>query len=80
MLHNGAKLLFGGKRLEIRNFEEGYFFMPTVVELTNTDNPLFKEEVFGPVFALFKSKNEKEMIELANNTEFGLGAVIVTSG
>ncbi len=51
--------------------------MPTVLE-SDKDNSIVKEETFGPVFALLKCKNEKEMLEIANNTDFGLGGVVVS--
>lgn len=74
---SGAELLFGGKRLEEEIFKKGYFMEPTVLEVEET-NPLLKEETFGPVFALIKAKDENDCIRIANNTDYGLGAVIVT--
>jgi succinate-semialdehyde dehydrogenase/glutarate-semialdehyde dehydrogenase len=41
--------------------------------------PAFDEELFGPVAALIKVKNEKEGIKIANDTNFGLGAAVFTS-
>lgn len=39
---------------------------------------MFTEETFGPIFPICKVKTEAEMIEIANNTEYGLGAVVVS--
>jgi len=74
----GAKILYGGKRPEDSELQAGNFYMPTVCEIERTDNILFTEETFGPVFALMKVSGEEEMIRLANDTEYGLGCVIVS--
>jgi len=77
----GATLLYGGKRLEGEGYGAGNFYMPTVCEMPeglDVNNVLLKEETFGPVFALLKAKSEEEAVEMANNTEFGLGSVIVS--
>lgn len=51
--------------------------MPTIIE-TDRTNIMAKEETFGPVFTLLKAKNEKDMLDIANDTDFGLGAVVVS--
>jgi len=73
----GAKLLYGGKRPEDPNLQAGNFYIPTVVEVEE-GNLLLKEETFGPVFALVKAKGDEELLRLANDTEYGLGCVIVS--
>ncbi|KAE9372605.1 putative aldehyde dehydrogenase [Stipitochalara longipes BDJ] len=70
-----AKLLTGGKR----KGERGYFFEPTIFLEPADDNPAYKEEIFGPVLVIKTFKTEEEVIELANNTDFGLAACIYTS-
>ena len=71
----GAKILFGGKRLN----RKGYFFEPAVVANVKTDMRIAKEEVFGPVAPIIVVKDEDEAIKVANNSEFGLGASIWTN-
>lgn len=65
----GAKVLVGGKPLE--NLGPN-FFEPTVLTDVPETCVIAKEETFGPVAALFKFDTEEQVIELANNTEFGL--------
>jgi len=73
----GAKVLFGGKKPEEGELKEGNFYMPTLCEV-DRENILMKEETFGPVFALTKVNGENDAIEVANDTEYGLGCVIVS--
>src|SRR5213593_3232098 len=69
-LSKGAKLLTGGKRHALG----GTFFEPTVLANVNTSMKVTREETFGPVAPLFRFKDEKEAIRLANDTEFGLAS------
>ncbi len=66
----GAVLLSGGKRLE----GAGNFYEPTVLASVPRNSPAYCDEVFGPVAMLFSVANVDEAIELANATDFGLGA------
>jgi len=74
---HGAKLLYGGKRPEDPNLQAGNFYIPAVVEVLEGDL-LLKEETFGPVFALVKAHGDEELLRLANDTEYGLGCVIIS--
>jgi len=69
-LAKGAKLLTGGKRHALG----GTFFEPTVLANVDTTMKVTREETFGPVAPLFRFKDEKEAIKLANDTEFGLAS------
>jgi succinate-semialdehyde dehydrogenase/glutarate-semialdehyde dehydrogenase len=64
----GARLLVGGKRLS------GQFFEPTVIADATADMLCAKEETFGPFAPVFKFKTEKEAVDAANATEFGLAS------
>ncbi len=66
----GAKVLTGGKPHELR----GLFYQPTVLADVSGDMKLCCEETFGPVAPLFKFKDEKEVIDLANDTNYGLAS------
>ena len=52
----------------------GWYYPPTVITEVTPDMRMYGEEVFGPVAALFRVGNAEDAIELANATEFGLGA------
>ncbi|MHA7843835.1 MAG: NAD-dependent succinate-semialdehyde dehydrogenase [Winogradskyella sp.] len=71
-LDNGATVLFGNQR-------DKAFYHPTIIEDVTKDMPLFREEVFGPVAAIIKVKNEEEAYELAADTNFGLGSMLFTA-
>ena len=66
----GAKLLTGGNRIH----GPGFFYEPTVLVNVPKDSPAYREEVFGPVAAVFRVGDVHEAISLANDTTFGLGS------
>jgi succinate-semialdehyde dehydrogenase/glutarate-semialdehyde dehydrogenase len=66
----GARVLTGGKRHE----KGGQYFQPTVLADVTPQMKVTHEETFGPVAPLYRFKSEKELLELANNTEYGLAA------
>lgn len=74
-----AALLCGGERPADESLAEGFYVMPTVFENVSRDARIAREEIFGPVIALFNAKNYDEAIEIANDTEFGLSAAICTN-
>lgn len=69
-LAKGAILQVGGKTHALG----GLFFEPTVLTNAKQNMLLAKEETFGPVAPLFRFKDEREAIALANDTEFGLAS------
>jgi succinate-semialdehyde dehydrogenase/glutarate-semialdehyde dehydrogenase len=74
-IQKGAIVLTGGKRVE---GTPGYFYQPTVLANIKQIMPVFKEETFGPVASLIQVKNEAEAIQIANNSDYGLGASVWT--
>lgn len=66
----GASIAIGGKP-DVRG---GLFFQPTVLKGVTADMKVAREETFGPVAPLFKFETEEDVIEMANNTEFGLAS------
>jgi aldehyde dehydrogenase len=70
----GAQLLCGGQRAEMKgDLSGGYFFQPTVFRGENTMR-IFQEEIFGPVIAVTTFEDESDAIRIANDTLYGLGA------
>ncbi|GAB2516361.1 aldehyde dehydrogenase family protein [Microbulbifer agarilyticus] len=72
----GAKLIFGGEQLQLET--EGFFQQPALFVDTTSDMRINREEVFGPVATVIKARDYEHALELANDTEFGLSAGIVT--
>lgn len=72
---NGATCLIGGKRIN----RPGYFMAPTILENVKPEGLLSREELFGPITVLYKVRNFKEALDLANNTSYGLTGAIHTS-
>jgi succinate-semialdehyde dehydrogenase/glutarate-semialdehyde dehydrogenase len=70
----GARVLLGGHRLDGR----GWFFSPTVLADITHDMPVFQQETFGPVAAVIRAEDEEAVVDLANDTPYGLGASIWT--
>jgi succinate-semialdehyde dehydrogenase/glutarate-semialdehyde dehydrogenase len=66
----GARAVLGGAR----HAKGGTFYQPTVLTEVSPDMDIAREEIFGPVSALFRFKTEGDVIRLANATEFGLAA------
>jgi succinate-semialdehyde dehydrogenase/glutarate-semialdehyde dehydrogenase len=70
----GARLLLGGKIPP----NKGAFYSPSILTDVKPGMPAFDEELFGPVAAIISAEDEKEAIQLANNSVFGLGAAVFT--
>lgn len=68
----GATLETGG----VRSGSTGFFIEPTVFTDVTKDMQIVREEIFGPVAVIIKFKDEAEVIELANDTTYGLAAVV----
>lgn len=76
--NEGAKVLIGGEKEQLHSeYSDGYYIQPTLLEGHNKMR-VFQEEIFGPVVSVSKFKDEAEALELANQSEFGLGAGVWT--
>ncbi len=73
-LDGGAKVLLGGGRLN----RPGYFLEPTILTDIRPENPAYYQEFFAPVALIFRVKDEKEAIKLANDSPYGLGGSVIT--
>lgn len=74
-IKQGSKIIFQGK---IKKGLNGHYFPPTLIEISDTKNILFKEEVFGPVVAIMKFDDENTVISMANETNYGLAGGVWT--
>ncbi len=70
----GAKLVTGGTRIG----DKGFFVEPTIFENVTDDMAIAKDEIFGPVVSVLSFTDANDMIERANNTQYGLAAAIWT--
>ncbi len=70
----GAKVLLGGKRAD----REGAFMEPTILTNLKPGIAAYHEELFGPVASFYVVKDEQAAIDLANDSDFGLGASVFT--
>ena len=73
----GARLLCGGERPA--DLAKGYFIRPTVFTDVPLDSALWNEEIFGPVLCVRRFVTEDEAIALANDSDFGLVASVVST-
>ncbi|MFF2876482.1 aldehyde dehydrogenase family protein [Gottfriedia sp. NPDC057991] len=74
-----ATLLYGGEVPADEELKNGFYVQPTIFENVSPDARIAREEIFGPVIALFKVKNYEEAVAMANDTEYGLSAAICTN-
>ncbi|KOY50847.1 aldehyde dehydrogenase [Polaribacter dokdonensis] len=75
----GGKLLFGGKRVEVDNYENGYYLQPTIIEVSTNQCRLNQEEIFGPIVTIMPFKTDDDALALANDTKYGLSATLWTN-
>ncbi len=69
----GAKMLSGGP-VNDSAIKQGYYVKPTVFTEVQPEMKIAKEEIFGPVLAVMKFKDEEELIKIANDTVYGLAS------
>ncbi len=76
---SGAEILTGGDTPDDDALSEGCFVSPTVIDNIDHDNKAVQEEIFGPVETVFEWSDYDEMIERANDVEYGLAAGVLTN-
>jgi betaine-aldehyde dehydrogenase len=74
----GARLVYGGRRVEAAALDRGNFVMPTIFAECTDDMKIVREEIFGPVMAVLRFSDEEEAVTRANDTSFGLAAGVFT--
>jgi len=73
-IENGAECILGGEVPD----EKGAWYPPTVLTNVAPGMPAYEDELFGPVAAIIKAKDEEDAIRIANDSKFGLGAAVFT--
>lgn len=75
---SGATLLTGGKAVTEGSCAKGYFVAPTVFIDCDDEMAFVQQEIFGPVMSVLSFADEQEVIQRANNTDYGLAAGVFT--
>ncbi|HEY6869125.1 MAG TPA: aldehyde dehydrogenase family protein, partial [Novosphingobium sp.] len=70
----GASLVLGGQRPA--HLDKGFFFEPTLFDNVDNSYRIAREEVFGPIAVVIGFDSDEEAVELANDSDFGLGGAI----
>lgn len=78
-LNDGAELLCGGSRPSGKLFKKGYWYEPTILGDVKQNMKIVHEELFGPVLPVIKFKTYNQVVKYANDTDYGLAAMVFTS-
>lgn len=74
----GGTIAAGGHRLTTGELAKGYYFEPTLITDVSNDSRLAQEEIFGPVLTVIKFKDEADVIQMANDSTYGLAGAVFT--
>jgi acyl-CoA reductase-like NAD-dependent aldehyde dehydrogenase len=74
----GARILTGGERPKDEALRRGYFYLPTLIEGMPADAPICRDEIFGPIATVASWRDFDQVIAEANDTRYGLAAVLWT--
>ena len=77
--NEGGKILCGGLEVTIPGYENGYYFQPTIIEVTDNSCRVNQEEIFGPIVTIMSFKTDEEALQLANDTKYGLSSTLWTN-
>lgn len=77
-VEEGAELLYGGRRLSEGDLAYGWFMEPAILDRVTPEMRIAREEVFGPVIAVLTAQDFEEALAIANRSEMGLSASLVT--
>lgn len=75
----GATIVTGGKEKKMAGYENGFWYEPTIITDVTPDMKAVREEIFGPVVVVEKFSDEKEVVQRANDTKYGLASSIWTT-
>ncbi|WP_326489808.1 aldehyde dehydrogenase [Paraburkholderia sp. ZP32-5] len=78
-VQEGARIAIGGRKPLDTALQRGWYFEPTVMTQARNDMRFMRDEIFGPVVGVVPFNTEEELIELANDTEYGLASGIWTN-
>lgn len=75
-IKEGAELVCGGHVPDDKKLSGGFFVEPTIFDRVQAGMTIAQEEIFGPVLSVLTFDSEEEAIDLANNTRYGLAAIV----
>jgi lactaldehyde dehydrogenase/glycolaldehyde dehydrogenase len=78
-VEEGATIAFGGKKPAGPEFKNGYWFEPTILTDVTQKMTIVHEESFGPILPVIKFKTFEQVVEYANECEYGLAAMVFTN-
>ncbi|MEJ2114227.1 MAG: aldehyde dehydrogenase family protein, partial [Flavobacteriaceae bacterium] len=74
-----GKILCGGNQITLKDYENGYYLEPTVIEVPSDECRINQEEIFGPVVTIMPFNTEDEVLQMANKVKYGLSATLWTN-
>ena len=74
-----GKILCGGNKVVVKDFENGYYLEPTVIEVATDECRVNQEEIFGPVVTIMPFESEDDVLVMANKVKYGLSATLWTN-
>lgn len=77
-LEEGADLILDGRNFTVEGYPQGFFVGPTIFDNVTPDMTIAREEIFGPVVSIIRSKSLDDVIELINTRDFANAACIYT--
>ncbi len=75
----GAELITGGKRVEVKGINGGYYYAPTIFANVSNKMRIAQEEIFGPVVCVIKYDSDEDAVTIANDSIYGLGGGVFSS-
>ncbi len=75
----GGKVLYGGNKVEVAEYENGYYLEPTIIEVTDNLCRLNQEEIFGPIVTIMPFNTEEDVLAMANDVSYGLASTLWTN-
>ena len=74
-----GKILCGGNKVVVKDFENGYYLEPTIIEVATDECRVNQEEIFGPVVTIMPFESEDDVLVMANKVKYGLSATLWTN-
>ncbi|MBC7144815.1 MAG: CoA-acylating methylmalonate-semialdehyde dehydrogenase [Thioclava marina] len=78
-VEQGADLVVDGRDFSLQGYEEGFFVGPSLFDKVTPEMDIYKEEIFGPVLSMVRTKNYEEALDLVIDNPYGNGTAIYTA-